>query len=217
MIKTLKHFFLLFVFVFSMASAETNEDKYRLYVTMVDPELHCFALSNNMICNTLKKNWETETLPEVGTEVYIKATAKIISDSKNEGEVDVGYSQDSAKKPFSVWITPESKQNGLLFVASESVCTEPAGWIFSAQYRDALLLSDGSQWIKENDGKTVFGPESRVVVSKQKDGGYSIIDLDKSAFSCKCMASKAAKNGKILSWHRYERIKPYLPETTNKE
>jgi hypothetical protein len=215
MTKTLKYFSLLFVFIFSLVSAEIKEDQYRLNVTMVDPELHCFALSNNMICNTLKKNWETETLPEVGTEVYIKATARIISDSKNEGEVDVVYSQDPAKRPFGVWITPESKQNGLSFAASESVCTAPAGWIFSEEYRDVILLSDGSQWIKESAGKTVFGPGSRVVVSKQKDGGYSIIDLDASSYVCKCRASKVARKGKISTWHRYERVKPYVPETFN--
>ena len=69
MTKTLKHFSLLFVFIFSMVSAEIKEDQYRLYVTMVDPEFHCFALSNHMICYIPKENWETRTLPEVGTEI----------------------------------------------------------------------------------------------------------------------------------------------------
>jgi hypothetical protein len=197
MIKTLKHFSLLFVFIFSMVSAEIKED--RLYVTMVDPEFHCFALSNNMVCNIPQKNWETETLPEVGTEIYFYPFR--LSNSENEDEIFVGYSQDPLEKIFNVWITPESKQYGVSCISSESICTAPAGYIFSGQYRDVLLLSDGSQWIKEKEGKTGFGPKSRLVVSKQKDGDYLIIDLDKSDFSCKC--------GAKTPYHRYEWVKPY--------
>ena len=77
MIKTLKHFFLLFVFMFSMVSAESKEDPYRLYVTMVDPEFHCFALSNNMVFNIPGTNWEIiAALPEVGTEVHVEPYKK---------------------------------------------------------------------------------------------------------------------------------------------
>ena len=211
MTKTLKHFFLLFMLVFSTVSAETKEDQYRLYVTMVDPEFHCFALSNNMVFNIPEKNWETQMLPEVGAEVFIVDGFRCIPDPKHECVLMFGYFQDRAIKPLSAWITPESKQYGLSCVSSETICTAPAGYIFSAQYRDVLLLSDGSQWIKEDDTKTVFGPESRLVVSKQTDGVYSITDLNESDYPCRCKA----KTGRTLTWHRYERVKPYVPETTN--
>ncbi len=190
-------------------------EKYRLYVTDIDQEFHCFALSNNMICTIPKRNWETETLPEVGTEVYLKSDIRLMTNPGEEDEFAVGYSQDPEKKLFSVRIIPESKQYGLSCVSSECILTAPAGWIFSEQYRDVLLLSDGSQWIKDSDGKTVFGPESRLVVSKQKDGGFSIIDLDVISYGCKCRAEK--RSGKTLTWHRYERVKPYTPEEITKE
>ena len=213
MTKTLKHFSLLFVFIFSMVSAEIKEDQYRLYVTMVDPEFHCFALSNNMICEIPKRHWEKEALPEVGTEVYFYSDIRLITNSEDEyDEFAMGYSQDPSKKLFNVRITPESKHYGLSFVTSACIITAPAGWIRSEQYRDVVQLSDGSQWVKVDDGKTVFGPESRLLVSKQKDGGFSIIDLDVITHGCKC---RAEKRGRALTWHQYERVKPYNPETTN--
>ena len=33
--------------------------KYRLHVTKVDPEFHCFELSNNLVFVIPQKNWET--------------------------------------------------------------------------------------------------------------------------------------------------------------
>jgi len=216
--KTLKLFSLLFMFVFSALSADPEMEKdkfrsavfekYQLTVTEVDPEFHCFALSNNMVFNIPKRNWEKETLPEVGTEIHFKPDFRLISHEK-EDEIVIEYSQGPSKKMFSVWITPESKQNGLSCISSECILTAPAGWIFSEEYRDVLLLSDGSRWIKEKDGKTVFGPETRLIVSKQKDGGFSIIDLDASIYGCKCRTS-----GRSLTWHRFERVKPYVPEIT---
>jgi hypothetical protein len=67
-----------------MVSAEIKEDKYRLYVTMVDPEFHCFALSNHMICEIPKRHWEKEALPEVGTEVYFYSDIRLIANAEDE-------------------------------------------------------------------------------------------------------------------------------------
>jgi hypothetical protein len=211
MTKILKYFSLLFVFMFSLVSAEIKEDQYRLYVTDIDPEFHCFALSNNMVFNIPKKMWEKVTLPEVGTEVYVMDGFRCIPEPKHECVFAFGYSQDGAEKRCYACITPESKKYGLTCVSSKTICTAPAGYIFSAQYRAVLLLSDGSQWIKEEDTKNVFDSESRLIVSKQNDGSYSIIDLDESDYPCKQMA----RIGKTLTWHQCDRVKPYVPETTN--
>ena len=44
--------------MFSVVSAEIKEDPYRLYVTEVDSEFHCFALSNHMVFNILERKLE---------------------------------------------------------------------------------------------------------------------------------------------------------------
>jgi hypothetical protein len=207
MTKMLKHFSLLFVLMFSVVSAEIKEDPYRLYVTEVDSEFHCFALSNHMVFNIPERNWKADAFPEVGTEVYSIDGGRCIPDPKHECVFVFEYSQDSTKKRCYAWITPESKQYGLSCILSKTICTAPAGYIFSPEYRDVLQLSDGSQWIKENSTKTRFGPESRVVVSKLMDGSYSIVDLDESDWPCSCSAT----TGRTLTWHRYERVKPYVP------
>lgn len=210
MIKMMKLFSLLFVCMFSIVSADIKEDQYRLTVTEVDLDFHCFRLSNHMVFNIPKRMWEKVTVPEVGAEVYVMDGFRCIPD-KHECVFAFGYSQAGAEKRCYACITPESKKYGLSCVSSKTICTAPAGYIFSAEYRAVLLLSDGSQWIKEEDTKTVFDSESRLIVSKQNDGSYSIIDLDESDYPCKQMA----RIGKTLTWHRSERVKPYVPETTH--
>ncbi len=223
MIKMVKLFSLCVMFLFSSVFAVGEAslvglEKYRLYVTKVDPEFHCFALSNNLVCQTLKKNWETETLPEVGAQVYITNCVSMIDNrvsDKDVAEFEIGYTENPEKKLIGVRIFQDSKQYGLSIISTESVCTAPDGWIFSAEYKDVILLSDGSQWMKEKAGKTVFCSESRVVVSRQKEGGYSILDLDQSSYSCKC--NRKNRPGKMIVGHRSERVNPYFPEMANKK
>ncbi|HEY5235199.1 MAG TPA: hypothetical protein VIJ14_03375, partial [Rhabdochlamydiaceae bacterium] len=100
----MKRLSLMFMFLLSTVFAETKPDldKYRVYVTEIDPEFHCFALSNHMVFNIPKKNWETDPLPEVGTEVYLKPTIRMLegrASYKGEGDFVVKFSQDPMKKP----------------------------------------------------------------------------------------------------------------------
>jgi hypothetical protein len=202
MIKTLKQFSLLFVFIFSMISAESKEDQYRLYVTMVDPEFHCFALSNNMVFNIPKKNWETTALPEVGTEVYITPWLRIIQErpSCNEGDFVVRYSQDSMKEPITVWMTKDSEQYGLSCISSEFVCTQPAGWLTPGVYQNVLTLSDGSKWTL--DAKVGFTPGDRILMSKIKEEEYRIIDIDRV---------NVITLGNVYIAYEDTKAKPYVP------
>lgn len=208
--KTLKLFSLLFIFSFAAVFADSKVDleNYRLYVTEIDPEFHSFRLSNNIICTVCKRNGVPETLPEVGTEVYIQTAQIVVSNPQPECERVFGYAQDRAKKSFLAWITPESKQYGLSCVSSHQICIAPAGWIMPAQYRDVILLSDGSQWVKDDGGKTVFGPESHVVVSQQSEDGYSIIDLDPTDD----IYTRTYNGIMKINFARFEKVKPYFPE-----
>jgi len=73
MTTSFKLFLMLFLLIFTGVFTETqiDLDKYRLYVTEVDPEFHCFTLSNQMVCYVAQNNWETDLLPEVGAEIRL--------------------------------------------------------------------------------------------------------------------------------------------------
>ncbi len=143
MIKTLKLFSLMLVLIFSMVSAdpETGEDKfrshihekYRLTVTDVDPELHCFKLSNKLVCNILKKNWETDALPEVGDMVLLNPVMRLHSHRSThieQGELKVDIREPDGRLPskgkVDVWISGESEYQ-VFFVDNPLIRTD-SGW-----------------------------------------------------------------------------------------
>jgi hypothetical protein len=198
------------------AETKTDLDKYRLFVAKVDPEFHCFALSNNMVFNIPKKNWKTESLPEVGTEVYLKPTIRMLegrSSYKEEGDFVVKFSQDPMKKPVTAWMTKDSEQYCLSFVSSESVCTQSAIWITRGVYQNVLVLSDGSKWLMPKDDEVEFTPGDRIMVSKIQEDDYMIIDIDRSMFFC----GEETASGKTFMWYKLERTKPYVPVEFAKE
>ena len=130
MVTFLKRFSLLFVVFFSIVSAEAKEDleKYRLYVTKIDPEFHCFALSNEMVFNIPKKNWETATLPEVGAEVYILPTIRQVPNrlsSSEEGEFGIKFPKNPNKGVTYVFMSQESEQCclSLCLIGNNMQCT----------------------------------------------------------------------------------------------
>jgi len=201
-----KRFFAMLLMAFSvlLADPEVDLNKYRLFVTQVDPASHCFALSNKLVFGIPETRWATQPLPKVGDEVYIGSSPQWVEGSKMGG-FDMCFVKDSEKKPFSVAIVEQYKTSDLSYVASKRVEVEPAGWIAPAIYRDAILLSDGSIWIKIKRGATLFKPNARVFVSKQKEGDYLIIDLDKLDYSWERKAQK------VMAWRRFERVKPWSP------
>jgi hypothetical protein len=187
----------------------TDLEKYRLYVTMVDPEFHCFALSNNMVFNIPKKNWETTSLPEVGTEVSVYPSVIRLegrSTYNEQGDFMVKYSQESMEKQTRVWMTRDSEQYCLSYVSSESVCTKPAGWVIRGVYQNVLTLSDGSKWILPKDARVKFVPGDRIILSKTQEGDYAIIDIDQSIFVCD--ESKSLPHA--FTWYKYKLAKPYV-------
>ena len=112
--KTLKQFSLLLVFVFSAVFADSKADleNYRLFVTEVDPEFHCFRLSNKLVFNIPKKDWETETLPEVGTEVQIWPRFINVFNRHPfaEDDFNIVFYKNPDKKLMSVCLPKESEE-----------------------------------------------------------------------------------------------------------
>ncbi len=214
----MKRFSLLFMLVFSSIFAEAKVDleKYRLYVTKVDAEFHCFALSNNLVFTIPQKQWETETLPELGSEVYVLPAIAILdghTSFKEEHEFSMIHSENRQKKRIAVWMSEESKQECLSLVSSESVCTEPAGWVFSERYKEVFRLSDGSSWMKEKEGQTVFSSGDRVIVSRLSAEHYLMINIEQVERSSKiCFCKTSASSEKMFTRHWSERVKPYILE-----
>lgn len=191
MTKIMKLFFLMLMFVaFDLFGIGDNADleKYRLYVTMVDPEFHCFALSNNLVFHIPKKNWETDCLPSVGSEVYIESLPRIIEGSSYDEQGDFNVFSSDQKKPNPVLLTKDSAQYCLLSYDSfEQICSQPAGWIVRAFYQNILTLSDGSKWVRMYDGPDTsineeFIQGDRIILSKLKDDEYVIINIDRTRF-----------------------------------
>ncbi|HEX4840010.1 MAG TPA: hypothetical protein VFU89_06175 [Rhabdochlamydiaceae bacterium] len=204
----MKRSFAILLMTFSVLLADRKVDlsNYRLFVTQVDPDSHYFALSNNLVFGIPETRWATQPLPKVGDEVYIGSSPQWVEGPKMGG-FDMRFVKDSEKKLFSVAIVEEYKTSDLSYVASKRVEVEPAGWISPSIYRDAILLSDGSIWIKIKRGRALFKPNARVFVSKQKEGDYLIIDLDQLDYSWE------RKLQKVMAWRRFERVMPWSPSS----
>jgi hypothetical protein len=189
----------LFVLVFSSIFADVDLENYRLYVTRVDPEFHCFELSNNLILNTVE--WEWEKLPDEGTEIYLKPTVRS-SQSQEErirdGEFYTFYYQDDREVNVNaVWISTQLE------------CTQPAGWFFSAVYENVIELSDGSKWICKNVPK--FDKGDHVVLSADfwDSNKWFMYNVDKDFYFATDKFSVARNDGM--------RVQPYtLKEAATK-
>ena len=181
MFKTLKNFSFAVLFAFSIVSAEPNQnlDQHRPYIAAVDPETYSFALSNNLVFQMKKKDWDIE--PEVGIEVrfapVMRGGESGFSDQKADDLLCLFAFNCRLK---TVWLSEESKKYCLSYVASEPICTEPAGWISSAAYRDVIELSDGSKWIAVMEGPFSFKKGDRIILSKVDQITWGIIDIDQT-------------------------------------
>jgi hypothetical protein len=153
----MKLFFLMLIFSVSCAFTESKFDpeKYRLYVTEVDPEFHCFALSNGMTCYTIKLDWQLEKLPEVGTEIYLSPWSNkpkcVSSDNSRalaiqKGEFYVSYSIAGQKRGHRVWMPREFEQYCLAYISTKSVSTQPVGKFVNVSNR---LINPSSQEFEE--------------------------------------------------------------------
>lgn len=195
MTKMVKLFSLCIVLMFSpvSAEAETKEERdrlfieqiYRLTVTKVDPVFHCFSLSNKLICNIPKKHWETDALPEVGDEIFLRPFPRIqghrishVETGELHIEIKDPQTKLFTKQPITVWISGESEYQ-LCYVRSKWKVTEPAsGWLHPAVYTEFIRLSDGSSWARKLEKATVFEPGDRILVCKINEKEYLLIDLD---------------------------------------
>ncbi len=208
----MKRLVLIGMFLISTVLADTkpNLEKYRLIVTAIDPDFHCIALSNNMVFYIPQKKWKTETFPEVGAVVYIEPALRVRDtrlSAVKDGEFLIKFSADPKKKPVTVWMCQDAEQQYLSYVSCQSVCTQPVGWFSSAVYQTALTLSDGSQWVLQNEAENKFKPGDRIIISQQKENDYLLMDVDEDL--------KASKE--VLTWYRTIRVKPYLPGEATKK
>ena len=223
MIKTLKLFSLMLVLIFSRVSADpkAGEDKFRskifekyvLTVTDVDPELHCFRLSNKLVCNILKKNWETDALPEVGDIVCLNSILRLHghrSSHIEQGELRVDIRWPDGRLPskgeVDVWISGESEYQ-VFFVDCILVCIY-SGWFSDANY-GIFILSDTSGWAKTSKEPHVFSPGDRIIVGVNSQNEYILIDLDKSFFHINA--------GKTFGKLAFEKVVPLNPSKITKE
>ncbi len=218
MTKALNLFFLLLIFSVSTAFSEFKFDpeKYRLFVTKVDPEFHCFELSNNMVFYSASKCWKCEKLPEVGSEVTLIPTTRNAEDKlshQEEGEFFAVFHIADQKRHLLVWTLPESEKHCLSFIGTKSVCTQPEGWFSSAVYENVMALSDGSQWTVEKDQHLGFTSLDHVIVSKFAKDKWCISDINRTIYIDPNQISSKAK-----AHYKYAIVKPYIPiEQVTKE
>ncbi|HEY5234613.1 MAG TPA: hypothetical protein VIJ14_00425, partial [Rhabdochlamydiaceae bacterium] len=210
--------------VFSAVSADTETDedkfrswvfeKYRLSVTEVDPEHHCFKLSNKLVYNIPKKNWGADALPEVGDRVALTPIVRLHSHRSShteQGELSVDIRGPDGQLPskgnVNVWISGESEYQ-LYFVGVNSVYIEWSWW--NDIYKEVIVLSDGSGWIRTREDESKFSPGDRIIVSKLSDKEYILIDLDQNIHS-------KVSAGKTFGMLAFEKVEPFNRKKVTKE
>jgi hypothetical protein len=211
--KTLKLISLAFMFVFSTVFTEpkAEQDPHRLYVTKVDPEFHCFVLSNNMMFYSIKNEWKTENLPDVGTEVKL-LPAERHPEKKNaimeEGEFKAIYAIGDRKRSLFIWMPPESEQYCFSYVASKQLSVKPAGWFSARVNQEIIELSDGSKWLVEpKETELGFSPGDHVIVAGVDEARHMLINVNRMFYS------HINQTDKTLGWYRYAVVKPYVEAT----
>jgi len=181
--KTLKFFSLLFTVVFAVLTAESATDenqflskvkeKYRLTVTEVDPEHHCFKLSNKLICNLTKGRLKTDALPVVGDAVLLWSITRSYDRRLShieQGELAVfikgGEGELPTKSIINVWISCEDEYPVFLYDSDPD--------------QERFILSDASEWIRKSKEPTVFAPKDRIIISRLNDAEFLLINMDKN-------------------------------------
>jgi len=182
--------------------SRVSEQQYQLTVTEVDPEEYCFKLSNQLICNLLNQNLETDILPEIGDSVELHPILRYYGLGATHieyGELGVFLNRgiQLSEKPIVVWVSGESACP--LFVRSEKV------WQADA-HKEVFVLSDGSRWMRKEEEKTLFVSGDRIIVAKGDQKGhqneYHLINLDKSF---RFERSDGLKVGTLA----YEEVEPF--------
>lgn len=208
MSKILKMLSVLFVLMFSMTFALSDEEgfaNYRLKVIQVDPEFNCFSLSNGMVLTTIQREWRFEELPEIGTEIYVDSKIRFSRDAEEkvkEGEFWITYLHEGKKKLLLGWMSAEPDQKMLTYVSTKLECTQPAGLIFSEVHENVIELSDGSKWISQKVPH--FDPGTRILVTPdQKSENWYLMDIGTERF--------LQTNRILLIYYSRIEVKPYLP------
>lgn len=187
MSKLFRVFFVLFALICSLARADTqNLDKYRVYVSKVDDEFHCIALSNGIICHVIPKKWGSEKFLVAGDEILILPSVRHPERKgslKDEGALFL-VSFGNQGKAINVWLE-ESNPQMLTYASESSVCIKPAGWFSSEQHLSVFELSDGSKWRVEDpafqDTVQLFAKEGdRIIISHSPSADHWIlINIDR--------------------------------------
>jgi len=179
MSKSLKLFSLLFLLIFSAAFAEFDVEKYRLFVSKVDPELQSFVLTNGMTCHKIESSDNPKGLPAIGSEIVLyplKTTSEHRRANKELGEF---AALDDQNWRYLIWMPQDAEEYFLTVVSCQSIRTRPAGWFTSDRYENIVELSDGSRWIAQENH--MFAKGDHVVVSCEDDllGLWHLINVDR--------------------------------------
>lgn len=206
MTNTFKWFSLLLLLILKtiIGQPKSDLDKYRVYVTDIDPAFHCFALSNQMVCYVARNHWMTDPLPEVGAEIRLAPKKRNPALTMMEqGEFLAFFSLGILKKLIPVWMTQESYQYFLTYVSTEKIYPKPVGWC-SAPI-NVIELSDGSKWITENKSKLGLVGGDHVLINRIDDHQCWLIDIDRTTIE------GGSKNAKFVSDNGVV-VKPYVLE-----
>ncbi|HEX4839225.1 MAG TPA: hypothetical protein VFU89_02145 [Rhabdochlamydiaceae bacterium] len=193
--KMLKFFSLFFMVVFVSLAAEsatdenqflsTVKEKYQLTVTEVDPEHHCFKLSNKLICNLTKRRLKADALPVVGDVIRLCPMSRSCDRRLShieQGELTVFIKSEDViptKSIIGVWISGEDEYP---MVLHDVVRINSGGE--SGADQELVILSDRSGWIRKSKEPTVFAPGDRIIISTVRgvdDPEFLLINMDKNA------------------------------------
>jgi hypothetical protein len=166
---------------FAMADPIDNLDAYRIYVKAVDEEFHVVALSNGLICNVIPQDFWLEKNLEVGDEVELVVNSSFVEEKnslKEMGEFTLLLRKDKTFRKISVWVTDESRKNGLIYVSDTTRTIQPAGWFSQAVNETIIELSNGSKWV--SNGQTLSKGDHVVLTYNTHLHKWLLISLDSS-------------------------------------
>lgn len=190
------------------AQADINLNKYRMYVTAIDEDTHCFAVSNGLIFHLVKKHWASKNLPEIGVEIKLIPMGwfpEVKSSNIEEGEFIVLFDNETAKNQrVLAWLSPDSEFQDISYVSTQNVCVEPAGWFSMGKFENVIELSDGSKWIR-GSLDPLLNKEDRMILSPEPGSeNWLLINLNRLIY----FDSQVARL-KTFSMYRFAQIKPY--------
>ncbi len=209
--KTILKLFLMIFFLICFplfAEADLNLNKYRMYVTAVDEDAHCFAVSNGLIFHLIKKHWTVKKLPEIGVEIKLIPMGwfpEVKSSNIEEGEFIVLFDNETAKNQrVLAWLSPDSEFQYISYVSTQNVCVEPAGWFSMGEFENIIELSDGSKWI-QGPLDPLLNKEDRIIISPEPGSeNWLLINLNRLIYFDAHIARI-----KTFSMYRFAQIKSY--------